>query len=325
MEKPVLKIGNKIYPSLVVGAPMAGVTDAPFRAVARLFGRELLFSEMALADSLARSHQRTQKMASISDSESPVAVQLVGHDPDMFVRAARKIEEEGTADFIDINMGCPVPKILKSGSGCALMDDEERAERIVQSVSAAVSLPVTVKFRLGRDSSHLNYTDFGKRMQDAGALAVTLHARTREMMYSGKADMEAVRRLKESLTIPVIANGDVRTPFDAARVLKESGADGVMIGRGALGRPWIFSECTDFLNGKKNREPKPLLTIVLEHLRLLEAYYGKQKSVFVARKHLAWYSSGIEGGAMFRTQVNKMTQAECVRDLVCRFFEGKTV
>lgn len=304
---------------------MAGVTDAPFRAVARMFGNELLFSEMVLADSLARNHKRTEKMARVSAADSPVAVQLVGRKPEVFAAAAEKVEESGIADFIDVNMGCPVPKIVKTGAGAALSDDEEAAERIVKALVAAVSLPITVKFRLGRDSAHKNFIDFGKRMRDAGASALTLHARTREMMYSGRADSDAVRLLKESLDIPVIANGDVRTPEDAARVLKETGADGVMIGRGALGRPWIFSDCTARLKGTVAEKHPPLLTIVLEHLRLLEAYYGRQKAVFVARKHLAWYSSGIEGGAAFRSRINGISDSEKAKEAVRRFFEGKFV
>ncbi len=304
---------------------MAGVTDAPFRAVARMFGNELLFSEMVLADSLARNHKRTEKMARVSAADSPVAVQLVGRKPEVFAAAAEKVEESGIADFIDVNMGCPVPKIVKTGAGAALSDDEEAAERIVKALVAAVSLPITVKFRLGRDSAHKNFIDFGKRMRDAGASALTLHARTREMMYSGRADLDAVRLLKESLDIPVIANGDVRTPEDAARVLKETGADGVMIGRGALGRPWIFSDCTARLKGTVAEKHPPLLTIVLEHLRLLEAYYGRQKAVFVARKHLAWYSSGIEGGAAFRSRINGISDSEKAKEAVRRFFEGKFV
>ncbi len=304
---------------------MAGVTDAPFRAVARMFGNELLFSEMVLADSLARNHKRTEKMARVSTADSPVAVQLVGRKPEVFAAAAEKVEESGIADFIDVNMGCPVPKIVKTGAGAALSDDEEAAERIVKALVAAVSLPITVKFRLGRDSAHKNFIDFGKRMRDAGASALTLHARTREMMYSGRADLDAVRLLKESLDIPVIANGDVRTPEDAARVLKETGADGVMIGRGALGRPWIFSDCTARLKGTVAEKHPPLLTIVLEHLRLLEAYYGRQKAVFVARKHLAWYSSGIEGGAAFRSRINGISDSEKAKEAVRRFFEGKFV
>ncbi len=304
---------------------MAGVTDAPFRAVARMFGNELLFSEMVLADSLARNHKRTEKMVRVSAADSPVAVQLVGRKPEVFAAAAEKVEESGIADFIDVNMGCPVPKIVKTGAGAALSDDEEAAERIVKALVAAVSLPITVKFRLGRDSAHKNFIDFGKRMRDAGASALTLHARTREMMYSGRADLDAVRLLKESLDIPVIANGDVRTPEDAARVLKETGADGVMIGRGALGRPWIFSDCTARLKGTVAEKHPPLLTIVLEHLRLLEAYYGRQKAVFVARKHLAWYSSGIEGGAAFRSRINGISDSEKAKEAVRRFFEGKFV
>lgn len=325
MSQGILKIGNKTYPSPVVLAPMAGVTDAPFRAIVRMFGDELVFSEMLLADSLAHGHGRTEKMASVSRGESPVAVQLAGMNPEMFALAAQKIERDGAADFIDVNMGCPVPKITRSGAGSALMDDEETAQNIVRALVKATSLPVTVKFRLGRDADHRNFLDFGKRMRDAGAAAVTLHARTRDMMYSGEADRDAIRRLKEALDIPVIANGDVSTPEDALRILEDTGADGVMIGRGALGRPFILSRCTAKITGAKEKKYPEPITIILEHLRLLEECYGKRKAVFVARKHLAWYSSGMTGGAAFRSEINRISDPAEVKRLVFQFFKESSV
>ncbi|MGN0904431.1 MAG: tRNA dihydrouridine synthase DusB [Alphaproteobacteria bacterium] len=317
-----LKIKDAVFKSPVISAPMAGVTDAPFRTLLRRFGDELTYTEMILADSLVRSHVRTGKMAACRPGEAPVAVQLCGARPDAMAEAARRIEEQGIASLIDLNMGCPVAKIVKSGCGAALMQDAERAERIVRAVCGAVSLPVSVKFRLGWDNENRNYADFGKRMEQAGASAVTLHARTRMQMYGGTADWVAIGRLKAILCIPVIANGDVRRPEDAARMLRETGADGVMIGRGMLGKPWLLHQCTAFLEGRSVPDPEPRLSIVLEHLKLLEEYYGERKAVFIARKHMAWYSLGTAGGAAFRAELNQIGDPPTAKTFVTAFFKG---
>ncbi len=322
MNRPPLKIKNTVFRSPVISAPMAGVTDAPFRTLLRQFGEELVYTEMILADSLVRSHVRTGKMASCRPGEAPAAVQLCGACPDTMAEAARRIEEQGAACLIDLNMGCPVAKIVKSGCGAALMRDEERAEQIVRAVCGAVSLPVSVKFRLGWDDESRNYADFGKRMEQAGVSAVTLHARTRAQMYGGTADWEAVRRLKAILSVPVIGNGDVRRPEDAARMLRETGADGVMAGRGMLGKPWFLHQCTAFLEGRSVPDPEPRLSIVLEHLRLLEEYYGERKAVFIARKHMAWYSLGMAGGAAFRAELNQISDPPAAKAFVTAFFKG---
>lgn len=313
-----LKIGNLTVPP-VVGAPMAGVTDQPMRRMIRRFGKELLYTEMVLAASLVHAHKQTRKMALCEETDMPVAVQLEGIKPDVMAQAARVVEETKRAQMIDINMGCPVPKIVKAGGGAALMNDSETAERIVKAVVAAVKLPVTVKFRLGWDEDSLNFLDFGKRMEDAGASAVTLHARTRSRFYSGKADWNAVAELKQSLDIPVIANGDVRAPKQAEQCLKETGADGVMIGRGLLGKPWILAECSAFLNDGKPLIPVDLKTLVLDHFDEMEKYYG-HKAVFIARKHIAWYSSGLKGNAGFRRSVNDTNDPAAIRALIGDFF-----
>ena len=314
----MLKIGNLSVPP-VVGAPMAGVTDQPFRGMIRRFGRELLSTEMVLAASLVHAHKQTRKMALCEETDAPVAVQLEGTKLDAMAEAARIVEETGRAQIIDINMGCPVAKIVKAGGGAALMNDPERAEAIVKAVVAAVRLPVTVKFRLGWDETSLNYLDFGKRMRDAGAAAVTLHARTRTQFYSGKADLSAAAKLKQALDVPVIANGDVRTPEQAKQCLAETGADGVMIGRGLLGKPWILAECSAFLNGGKPPVVDDLCSLVLDHFDEMEKYYGR-KAVFIARKHIAWYSLGLKGSAGFRRSVNETDEPEALRALIRDFF-----
>lgn len=298
----------------VMLAPMAGVTDAPFRAMVRKFGGELLFSEMILADSLARAHKRTTEMAMPDETDAPIAIQLEGRNPDTMAAAARIAERH--AAFIDLNMGCPVNKIAKAGGGSGLMRDEELAEKIVCAVVDAVKVPVTVKFRLGWDEESKNFADFGKRMEQAGASAVILHARTREQQYGGKADWSAFGELKRAVSVPVVANGDIKTKADADFVKSEYGADAVMIGRQALGRPWVLAE----VSGRAVVRP-PVVETVLEHLELMQKYYGA-KAIFIARKHIAWYSVGMNGGAAFRASVNQATDAESVKMLIKDFFGG---
>lgn len=298
----------------VMLAPMAGVTDAPFRAMVRKFGGELLFSEMILADSLARAHKRTTEMAMPDETDAPIAIQLEGRNPDTMAAAARIAERH--AAFIDLNMGCPVNKIAKAGGGSGLMRDEELAEKIVRAVVDAVKVPVTVKFRLGWDEESKNFADFGKRMEQAGASAVILHARTREQQYGGKADWSAFGELKRAVSVPVVANGDIKTKADADFVKSEYGADAVMIGRQALGRPWVLAE----MSGRAVVRP-PVVETVLEHLELMQKYYGA-KAIFIARKHIAWYSVGMNGGAAFRASVNQATDAESVKTLIRDFFGG---
>lgn len=298
----------------VMLAPMAGVTDAPFRAMVRKFGGELLFSEMILADSLARAHKRTTEMAMPDETDAPIAIQLEGRNPDTMAAAARIAERH--AAFIDLNMGCPVNKIAKAGGGSGLMRDEELAEKIVHAVVDAVKVPVTVKFRLGWDEESKNFADFGKRMEQAGASAVILHARTREQQYGGKADWSAFGELKRAVSVPVVANGDIKTKADADFVKSEYGADAVMIGRQALGRPWVLAE----VSGRAVVRP-PVVETVLEHLELMQKYYGA-KAIFIARKHIAWYSVGMNGGAAFRALVNQATDAESVKTLIRDFFGG---
>ncbi len=298
----------------VMLAPMAGVTDAPFRAMVRKFGGELLFSEMILADSLARAHKRTTEMAMPDETDAPIAIQLEGRHPETMAEAAKIAEKH--AAFIDLNMGCPVNKIAKAGGGSGLMRDEELAEKIVRAVVDAVKVPVTVKFRLGWDEESKNFVDFGKRMEQAGASAVVLHARTREQQYGGKADWRAFGELKRAVAVPVVANGDIKTKADADFVKSEYGADAVMIGRQALGRPWILAEAS----GREAVRP-PLVETVLEHLALMQKYYGA-KAIFIARKHIAWYSAGMNGGAAFRVAVNQTTDIEAVKTLIRDFFGG---
>lgn len=313
-----LKIGS-LCVDPVIAAPMAGVTDPPMRKMIRKFGNQMIFSEMILAASLVHAHRQTRKMAVCEKIDRPIGVQIEGTNPDVMAQAARIIEESGRAALIDINMGCPVLKIVKSGGGAALMNDPALAEKIVKAVVESVSLPVTVKCRSGWDESSLNYLDFAKRMQDAGAKAVTLHARTRSQFYAGKADPDAFEKLKKTLCVPVIANGDVRCADEAQKIFDQCGVDAVMIGRGLLGKPWVLAECCAGLEKNDFRKPKDLCQVVLDHFKEMENYYG-HKAIFVARKHIAWYSSGIKGGSDFRVKVNQITDVDELSLLIKTFF-----
>ena len=314
---------SNLFQSKVVQAPMAGVTDWAFRAMERKFGGELLFSEMLSADSLVRHHRRTLKMMQTDKNEKNTAVQLYGHDPQTMALAAKIVRNETAAVLIDVNMGCPVRKITSAGSGAALMKTPDLAAAIVEKTAGAVTCPVTVKCRLGQNESDKNFLPFCKRMEQSGAAAIFLHARTVAQGYSGRADWDAIALLKASLFIPVIGNGDVFDKKDAFDMLVRTRADAVMIGRGLLGKPWFLSETAAFLAHEKTPfvpVGKDLCRIVLEHFSLLEEYYGKRQAVFVARKHLAWYSAGLKGAADFRKRLFGLEDKSAVFDAVNDFF-----
>lgn len=306
-----------------MAAPMAGITDAPFRQIARRFGDELLFTEMVSVESLAHAHKKTQQMAVVHEWEKPVVVQLAGHRPESGAVAARRVVDGGNVAFLNINMGCPMHKITSAGNGCALMKDMDGAARLVDAVANAQPLPVTIKCRLGWSKEVENYVDFAKKMVNAGAQAVILHARTQEQGYSGQADWSAIKTLKETLDVPVIGNGDIRSALDAKRMLNETGCDAVMVGRGLLGRPWSAHACRVFLDGDDTPfvlSADDLKKVVLTHLAFMEEYYGAKNAVFVARKHIAWYASGRKGNAAFRETVNKTVEIGALRTLIDDFF-----
>lgn len=308
-----LIIKNKHFNPIVL-APMAGVTDKPFREIVRQFGDNLLFTEMILAKFLVHHHGQTLQMAKVHESEKPIAIQFVGNDIDVLKQAAEIVEDK--CDLLNINMGCPVQKIIKSGCGCALMNQPELAEKIVRTLVNCFPKPVSVKIRLGWDEDHKNYIEFSKRMEQAGASLIILHARTKEQMYSGVADLKAFFTLKENLSIPVIANGSITSKKEADFLLKNNGLDGVMVGRYAMGRPWALKEIEI---GRENLKFS-VVQIILDHLNKLRAFYG-QKAVFIARKHLAWYSVEKENGANFRRTVNSIENFDELVRISRDFFE----
>ena len=300
----------------IVLAPMAGITDKPFRQMVRLFGKQTLYTEMVGVESLARNHPQTRKMMSVQDEEN-VIVQLVGINPNAFVYATHFAEDIGAVG-IDINMGCPVKKLISNGSGSALLKTPDIAAKLVETVKNATTLPVSVKMRIGWDENSINAVDFAKIIENAGADKITVHARTKAQGYSGKANWDIVRQVKENIRIPVFVNGDITDRNSAESALHITNADGIMIGRGALGRPWLLSEIK---TGEKQRVD--ICELLLKHIDLLLDYYGPH-GLFVARKHIAWYAKGQKNVAEFCQRVYAETDINKVRDLIRLFFkEGK--
>lgn len=301
----------------IVMAPMAGVSDKPWRQMVRRFGTQTLFTEMIGADSWFRAHPITRKMMDIRD-ETHIVVQLVGINPETMAEAARVAQDMG-AEGIDINMGCPVKKLISNGSGAALMRTPERAVRLVAAVRSAVEIPVSVKMRLGWDSEHINVVPFAVQMVAAGAERLTIHARTRTQGYAGTADWARVRQVKEAVSVPVFVNGDITDQVSAERALAISQADGVMIGRGALGRPWTLATVATGTEPPLSLEQRA--DLICEHLDLMLSYYGSH-GVFVARKHLAWAMRGQKNVAEFCRKVYDETDVDKIKKYIHVFLRG---
>lgn len=292
-------------------APMAGVTDKPFRQMVRRFGSQTLFSEMVGVETLLRGHPVTRKMMQIADEENLI-VQLVGANPLHLAEAAKIVQDAG-AIGVDINMGCPVKKLISNCSGASLMKYPDRAAEIIEKVSAAVSIPVSAKIRLGWDSAHINAVEFAKILESAGAVRLAVHGRTKDQGYAGVADWNQIAAVKQAVSIPVIANGDIVDRASAEQALALTEADGLMIGRGALGKPWILTEI------ETGRRPDfDLLEIINTHLDALLSYYGSH-GLYVARKHIAWYARGKKGVAPFCQKVYAEQNIEAVKRLIGEF------
>ncbi|AVX19319.1 MULTISPECIES: tRNA dihydrouridine synthase DusB [Carboxydocella] len=316
-----MKIGGVRLANRVFAAPMAGVTDRSFRQLAREMGCGLVYTEMISDLALLYSNKKTLEMVDIGDEPKPIAVQIFGSRPEEMARAAELVEEAG-ATIIDINMGCPAPKIVRNNEGAALMRDPELAGRIVEAVCSAVKVPVTVKMRKGWDENSVNVLEVAKIVEAAGAKAVTIHGRTRSQMYSGQADWRIIAAVKTELKIPVIGNGDIWTPQDAARMLAETGCDAVMIGRGALGNPWIFRRTVHYLaTGELLPEPTAAEKVQMakRHLDLLLAEKGEYIAVREMRKHAAWYVKGLREATRLREEINKATSAQEVKDCLDQY------
>lgn len=318
-----IKIGSIQLDNNVLLAPMSGVTDMPFRKLVKRHGASLVISEMIASQAMIMASRRTMKMSSNCAEEAPMAVQLAGCDPKVMGEAAKLNVDRGAA-IIDINMGCPVKKVVNGHAGSALMRDELHAAKIMEETVKAVSVPVTLKMRMGWDKNSLNAPKLAKIAEDVGIQMITVHGRTRNQLYTGKADWKFIRQVKESVKIPVIGNGDVKTLDDAKTLLEESHADGVMIGRGAYGRPWFLSQVIHFLKTGERLPDPDLLTqrdTILDHLGMMVDHYGEETGIRMARKHLGWYSKGLKSSAEFRVCVNQAREYEPTRDLINRFFE----
>ena len=313
-----MRIGLLEISSPLLLAPMAGVTDLPFRLLAREMGCGLVYSEMVSSKGLLYHNAQTENMICIEEQERPVAVQIFGSDPANMATAAEIVAKAG-ADIIDINMGCPTLKIIKNGEGSALMRQPALAYDIMRSVVEAVDIPVTVKFRKGWDNNSVNVVTLARLAQKAGAAAIAVHGRTREQFYSGQADWNIIREVKDSVDIPVIGNGDVRTPEDAVALLTLTGCDGIMIGRGAQGNPWIFRQIGHYFATGEYLPPPSLaerFVILLRHLDMLVAFKGEYIGIREMRRHAAWYTKGFRKSAQLRLQFNQAVNRQDFLDIL---------
>jgi tRNA-dihydrouridine synthase B len=304
--KSSLKIGSLELAENLLLAPMAGITNLPVRLLAREQGAALCFTEMVSVNGLVRDGEKSFSLMKSTPGDRPLGLQLFGDDPEMLAHGARLSEEYG--DLIDINMGCPVRKVVGGGAGSALLQDPEKVRSIVRAVRRATSLPLSIKIRSGWSADSINYLETARIAEDEGADAVTLHPRTRNQMFEGRSDWSHIAALKNVLKIPVLGSGDLFTPEDIRSMFEQTGCDGVMIARGGLGNPWIFREALSLLKGEAAIAPadEERLAVAIRHLELFVAYVGERVAVREMRKHLCWYARGVAGAAQFRAAVNRI-------------------
>lgn len=310
------------FDSQVFLAPMAGVTDRPFREILAACGKGNMYAEMAAINALQRKNPKSWQIADVRSENYPVVVQLVGNDAELFAEAAKLVANLG-ARSLDINMGCPVKKIVNNEAGSALMKDLPRAAKIIETVAKATPLSVSVKFRKGWDNEHVNAVEFAKMCEESGASYITVHGRTRSQGYSGEADWNIIKAVKENVKIPVIGNGDIDSPQKAKQRMEESGVDGVMIGRAVLGNPWLLAQTDEYLrHNKLSSVPtvSEIKQILLKHLHLLVEYYGEKGGLAISRKHIGWYVKSLYEAKKFREQYTKLNELSVALKLVDDYF-----
>lgn len=321
-----LQIGNVTLKNNLILGPMAGVTDLPFRLLCAEQGAGLLCMEMVSAKAILYNNKNTRAMLTIDEREHPVSLQLFGSDPQIMGDIARRIEAEGVPfDILDINMGCPVPKVVNNGEGSALMKQPLLAGQIIESMAKATSRPVTVKIRKGFDEAHINAPELAHIAQESGAAAVAVHGRTREQYYSGSADWSVIRRVKEAVHIPVIGNGDLLCAADVMRMQKETGCDGYMIARGAQGNPWIFSQILhEWETGESAAKPDPreMAQMLLRHARMQLEFKGEYVGIREMRKHAAWYTGGYHGASHIRRALSEVESYEQLEALMQSYVDS---
>lgn len=318
-----MKIGQLKLNSTVFLAPMAGISNLPYRLIMKRFGAGMVYSEMISAKGLIHAGVRTRELLRSSPEERPLAIQLFGSEPEDLAEAARLTRNDG--ELIDLNLGCPVNKVVRSGAGSALLKEPDKVRRIVSAVRAATDLPLTIKIRSGWDQGSINFLEIGHIAESEGVDAVTLHPRTRNQGFSGQADWDHIRQLKANLSIPVIGSGDIFNALDGRQMIRNTGCDAVMIGRGSYGNPWLLRDINALLDGRKLPPPpsaRERLQTALQHIALQVEFAGEHKALYEMRKHLCWYVRGLNGAAGFRSAINRAETLADQRALLEQFFTG---
>lgn len=317
-----LIIGNKRIENNLILAPIAGVSDLPYRSIVKGFGCGLVVTELISSEGLVRKNEKTKRYLSSVSDEKPLSIQIFGHHPEPMAEAARIAEEAG-GDIIDINFGCPVRKVTRSGAGAGVMKDPFRARGIMEAIVKSVHLPVTMKMRIGMDDHNIYALELAKMAEESGISAITVHGRTVAQGFSGKSNWDWIGKVKETVRIPVIGNGDIQSPEDAELILKMTGCDGIMIGRGSFGNPWIFQQIKEYLErGASPHFPsyQERKSVLLKHFDLMKQFYGEEQGTILMRKHACWYTKGLKDGGEFRSEINQVSDPGVFIDTVENFF-----